>query len=245
MINYRYLIIVTLICFTSCKTISIQKEAQQTTTQNIMLGVVGNQKTFVFEQDYNHAALPNYDQPIKVQPNLLSFNKQAFNVFKKAQKTQSKMVVINYVDSIKTNQTNFLKLEIADRLGVINALKSKENTDVFQFIKNNNESHVITSISIALNEDNLNAIKNADEVFLEVSGVKNYVLKAYKNRELQQTIKFTDGVVFAYQTSNACWKEDEKYQMQIIDLVESNDKCPSTSYQSARRAKKKINYYNF
>jgi len=238
-------LLILVISLTSCKTISIQRELQHATTQNIMLGVVGNQKTFVLEQDYNHVALPDYKQPIKVQPNLIAFNKQSFSAFKKAQLLQNKAIVVNYVDSIKTNQPRFLKLEIADRVGVINAIKSKTNTDVFQFIENNNNAHVITSISIVLNQDSQNAIKNADEVFLGTSGVKNYVLRAYKNKELQHTIKFTDGVVFAYQMSNACWKQDNKYQLQIIDLVESNDKCPSKSYQSAKRAKKKINYYNF
>ncbi len=238
-------IFILVISFSSCKTISIQKETQQTTTQNIMLGVIGNQKTFVLEQDYNHLALPDYNQPIKIQPSLVTFNNKAFNAFKKAKQTQSKNVDVNYIDSLKTNQPTFLKLEIADRVGVIKTLKSKTNTEVFQFLEDNNEAHVITSISIALNQDHQSAITNADEVFLETSGIKNYVLKTYKNKVLQQTIKFTDGVVFAYQTSNTCWKEDNKYQLQIVDLVESNDKCPSKSYQSAKRAKQKINYYNF
>lgn len=244
MINSKYLIVI-FICFTSCKTISIQKEAQHITTQSMMLGVVGNQKNFALEQDYNHVALPDYNQPIKVQPTVIAFSKPSFSAFKKAQQAQNNTVVINYVDSVKTNQSSFLKLEIADRVSVINALKNKVNTDVFQFLQNNNQAHILTTISIALNQDDQDIIKKADEVFLETSGVKNYVLKTYIDKALQQTIKFTDGVVFAYQMSSACWKEDNKYQLQIIDLVESNDKCPSKSYLSAKRAKKKINYYNF
>ncbi|MEQ3663791.1 hypothetical protein [Olleya sp.] len=238
-------IVLIIICITSCKTISVNQERQQITTQNIMLGAVGNQKKFMLEQDYNHVAFPVYSLPIKIQPNLITFNKQSFNTFKKAQLVQNKTIFIKYVDSIKTKQSTFLKLEIADRVGILKALHNKDNSEVFQFIKNNNQTHITTSISIALNQDHQTAIIQADEVFLESSGVKNFVLKTYINTQLQEIIKFTDGVVFAYQTSNACWKEDRKYQLQIIDLVESNDKCPSKSYQSSKRAKKKINYYNF
>lgn len=243
--NKLVVVLVMVIGLSGCKTISIQKEAQQTTTQNMMLGVVGNQKAFFLEQDYNHVAIPDYNQPIKVQPNVIAFSKSSFSAFKSAQQTQNNTIDVNYIDSVKTNQSSFLKLEIADRVSVIKALKSKENTEVFQFLQNNNQTHIVTSISIALNQGDQDVIRNADEVFLETSGVKNYVLKAYINKALQQTIKFTDGVVFTYQTSSACWKEDSKYQLQIIDLVERNDKCPSKSYLSAKRAKKKINYFNF
>ena len=242
MIKYIQIALI-LSCFISCKTISIQNEAQQTTSENIMLGTIGQQKDFVLEQDYNHTALPDYNQPIKVKPNLVVFNNQSFKAFKKAQQTQNKRVIVNYVDSVKTKQPSFFKLEIADRVGVLNTLKNEVNSDVFQFLKNNNQTHIVTSISVALSQDNINAIKNADEVFLQTSGIKNYVLKTYIDKELQQTIKFTDAVVFTFQTSNACWKQNDKYQLEIIDLVEGTDKCPDQSYKSAKRAKKKINYF--
>lgn len=240
----RYSIIFILVTFIiSCKSIKVNQEYQKTTTENLQLGTIGQQKDFILEQDYNHTAFPDYNQPIKIQSNLVAFNKQSFKAFKQAQQKQNKTVVVNYVDSVKTNQHSFFKLEIADRVGVLNTLKNKANADVFQFLKNNNQAHIVTSISLALSQDNINAVKNADEVFLETSGVKNYVLKAYKNKKLQQTIKFTDAVVFTYQTSNACWKQNDKYQLEIIDLVEGNDKCPDQSYKSAKRAKKEINYF--
>ena len=96
---------------------------------------------------------------------------------------------------------------------------------------------------MALDKNRLDELLNADEVFLEATGVKSYALKTYKKGQLQTVLTFNEGVVFAYQASNFCWEENDKYQLEIVDIVETSDKCPNKTYRSAKRAKKKINYY--
>ncbi|WP_290698282.1 hypothetical protein [Lacinutrix sp.] len=239
----RYIYLFLIVAFiTSCKTISIAQDYQKTTTQNIQLGTVGEQKNFVLEQDYNHTALPKYQTPIKVNVSVLDFNKTIHKAFANAKENQNQAITVNYVDSLK-RKPKYLKLEIADRVAVLNALNSKENKDVFSFLETKTEAHLISSIALALNPNDLIAITAADEVFLEVTGIKNYALKLYKNKLVQQTIMFNDGVVFAYKTSSCCWKQNDKYQLEIVDLVQGRDKCPSDTYRFAKRAKKKIDYY--
>ncbi len=233
-----------IVCFTSCKTVQINHEYQKSTTQNIQLGTVGEQKTFILEQDYNHTALPNYQTPIKVNVNPLEFNKSTFKVFSNAKINQNQKVSVNYVDSLE-NKPKYLKLDIADRVAVLNTLNNKASKDVFQFLQNKDQAHLVTSIALALNTDDINTIINADEVFLEVTGIKNYALNLYKGEIVQQTILFNDGVVFAYKTSSCCWKQNDKYQLEIVDLAEGNTKCPSQSYKSVKQAKKEINYFKF
>lgn len=230
--------------FIGCKTVSIQNELHSETSENIMLGVVGENKQFILERDYNHTAIPKYNEAVKVQIEILKFDKHSYKLFLKANTTQSKTIEINYVDNLD-QKPQFLKIEIADRVAILNALNDKENLDVFQFLENKKESHLVTSISIALNENDIEAINNADEVFLEMVGKKSYALKTYINKEVQETILFNQGVVFAYQTSNFCWQQNDKRQLEIVDLVESNDKCPNKTYKSSKRAIKKIDYYDF
>jgi len=242
--NKISILVVFIFCFTSCKTISIQKEAHTKTEHNITLGVVGEDKQFVLKQDYNHTAIPEYENGIKVQVSNMDFNKTSFKAFTQSKMYQSKNVSVNYIDTI-SNKPKYLKLEIADRVGVLNALNSKENTDVFQFLENKKAAHLVTSITMALNESDLAEIENADEVYLEMVGKKSYSLKTYKNEKEQSSILFNQGIVFAYQTSNFCWKQNDKYQLEIVDLVEGNDKCPNRTYKSSKRAIKKIDYYDF
>ena len=239
--KFIYGIVVSFIVI-SCKSIKVNQEYQKTTTQNLQLGTVGEQKDFVLEQDYDHVALPVYNIPIKVSISPSSFNKLTYKAFVKAKTSQTQNVAVNYIDTLDT-KPKYLKIDIADRVAVLNILNNKTNQDVFQFLKNKDQAHVITSLAVAFKNKQLDILTQADEVFLEVTGVKNYVLKAYKDNELQQTILFNEGIVFAYKTSSCCWKQNDKYQLEIIDLAEGNNKCPNQSYKSANRAKKEINYF--
>lgn len=233
-----------LLLLVSCKSADINKEAHRITSQNLQLGTVGEQKDFILEQDYNQTAIPKYKRPIKVQINVKDFHKQSFKAFLKAEKSQPKAVTVNYLDSLD-QKPQYLKIEIADRVPILNALNNKDNADVFQFLENKKEAHLVTSIALALNKSDIEAINNADEVFLEMVGKKSYGLKTYIKNKEQDTILFNQGVVFAYQTSNFCWKQNDKNQIEIVDLVESKDKCTNRTYKSSKRAIKKIDYYDF
>ncbi|TXE15321.1 hypothetical protein ES692_17230 [Psychroserpens burtonensis] len=221
---------------------SVNGEHQALTKQGVILGTIGIDKDFIAERDYNTIALPNYENPIKVSASLVAFNKRTFKLFSEAQNTQSERVNISYNDTLD-DKAQYLKIEIIDRLEILNSLKTKTNDDAFQFLKDNSRTHVITSVAIALDTLNIVAITNAQEIFLEITGVKTYSLNLYKDNSLQKKIFFNEGVVFAYQSSSPCWKQNDKYQLEIIDLVETNDKCPNNSFRSSNRAKKKINYF--
>ncbi|WP_028873147.1 hypothetical protein [Psychroserpens burtonensis] len=225
-----------------CKTIAVNGEQQTLTKQSIIIGSIGIDKDFIAERDYNTIALPNYENPINVTASLVAFNKRTFKLYSEAKNIQSQPVNISYNDTLD-EKPQYLKIEIIDRLEVLNSLKTKTNDDAFQFLKDNSRSHVITSVAIALDKLNIEAITNAQEIFLETSGVKTYSLNLYKDNSLQKKIFFNEGVVFAYQSSSPCWKQNDKYQLELIDLVEDNDKCPNNSFRSSNRAKKKINYF--
>ncbi|TXD83449.1 hypothetical protein ESY86_09550 [Subsaximicrobium wynnwilliamsii] len=210
----------------------------------MILGSLGEHDDFLLQSDYNGVAFPMYSNPIKLSATLVNFGKESENAFLKAQERQSKELAINFNDSIQ-NKSQYVKLQISDRLELITSLNNSDNEDVFEFIKNNKDVHAITSLAIALNQEDLDKIAKTDELFLEASGIKTYSLNLYNDGKFQQKINFNDGVVFAYQTSKCCWKENDRHQVEIVDLVEGNDNCPNGSYTSAKRAKKKINYYKF
>jgi len=240
--TYRYLLLL-MICFVSCKTVSVQQELQQITVNSKILGSVGEQKDFVLEQSYNNIAFPNYQNPIKIDVTSVSFTKATFKMFLKAKEGQKSNVSVNYIDSLKV-KPHFLKLKLADKVEIISALNSKYNKDIKDYLFNKNESHIVSGISLALNQNEMNTIINSDEVFLEHTGIKSYAINCYKNSELLQTLLFNQGVVFTYKTSSFCWQEDDKYQLKIVDITETN-KCPKSTSSSAKQAKKNINYFKF
>ena len=104
-----------------------------------MLGVIGEDKQFVFEQDYNHTAIPQYNAPLKVQVSAQYFNMSIFKAYDKAAINQKSNFT---VDSL-SNKPQFLKLDLPDRVRVLNALNSKLNNNVKYYVSNKKETHII------------------------------------------------------------------------------------------------------
>lgn len=228
----------------SCKSISVVGETQNKTSQHIELGTIGEDKQFLLEEDYNSTAIPSFDTPVKVGASVLEFNKTSYKAFSLANKKKILPLTINYEDSLDS-KPRFLKLELADRVAILNALNSKENNGIKDYILNKKDAHIISAISIVFDEEKMKSILDADALFLEQEPNKTFILKAYKNNIVFGSFKFSEGVVFAYQASNFCWQENDKYQLNIVDIVESTDKCPYSTYRSAKRAKKNIDYFKF
>lgn len=232
-----------MLLLTSCKTLSINEVSQTNTTQQVTLGSIGLEKDFILQNEFNNTSIPAYNEPIKVSLIVTPFNKQAFKMFAKANALQSAKVAITYIDSIKTKPT-YIKLQIADKVAVINALNSEENSSVKAYLNHNAHANVLMSISMALNQSDLDAITKADAVFLAEKGYKTYVLQLYTNAVKTQTIKFNQGVVFGFKGSNCCWQANKRHQLDIVDLVTKFNNCPHNTYRSAKRAKKKMNSLN-
>jgi hypothetical protein len=222
----------------------VLNETQTKTTLNLELGTIGEDKLFLLEEDYNSIAIPQYNEPLKVSASVVNFNKATYSTFTNANNKKEIPLKVEYVDSLES-KPKFLKLELLDRVAVLNALNSAFNEDVKAYIFNKKDAHMVWTISIVLKDEKRIAIMNSDALFLEQDGAKKYILKAYKNGDLTTSLTFSDGVVFAYQASNFCWQESDKHQIEIVDIVESSDKCPNDTYRSAKRAKKDVDYFKF
>ncbi|GAB4160268.1 MAG: hypothetical protein Tsb0033_15950 [Winogradskyella sp.] len=238
----KLLVLLWVISSYNCKSISVANETQTKTSQYIELVTIGEDKLFLLEEDYNATAIPSINEPVKVSASVLEFNKASYKTFLKANNKKRLPLTINYVDSLDSKH-RFLKLELADRVSILNALNNKENNVVKDYIQNKKDAHIISAISIAFDEEKTKSILDADALFLEQEPNKTFVLRAYKNNSVLGSYKFNEGVVFAYQASNFCWKENDKYKLNIVDIVETTDKCPNSTYRSAKRAKKKIDYF--
>ena len=235
------LFLLCLLCF-SCKSIKVTHETQTKTTQSIELGTIGEDKIFLLEEDYNSTAIPDLTKPIKLSLSVIEFNNMSYKAFAKTNSKKQTPLTLHYADSL-TEKPKFLKLEIADRVTVLETLNSKHNKDVKNYISNKKDAHLISAVSIAFNETIMNTLLKADALFLEQTANKLFVIKAYKDNVVLDSFGFNDGVVFAYKASNFCWQEDKTQQLSVVDIVESSGKCPNNSYRNAKRAQKMIDYF--
>ena len=227
---------------TSCKTLSFDQVTQTKTRQQLQLGSIGTDKDFMFQQNYNTSAIPKYDDPIKLAVNIKPFNKQTHKAFTKAKELQASGINIVFIDSIP-NKSQYIQLQIADKVAVIQSLNTKENNDIKSYLSNNRNTNVLTSLSLALNQNDLESVKSAEAVYLVEEAYKNYALQLFDTNKNKEIISFNQVVVFEYKTSHCCWQENNKYQLNIVDLVSDFNNCPNKTYRSANRAKKHINYF--
>ena len=147
-----------LVC-SNCKTVSVQQDTQKVTTNSKILGTVGVQKDFVLEQSYNNTALPIYKKRLKVEVTSVVFNKATYKAYSHAKALQNATVSIQYVDSVRV-KPQFLKLELTDRVEILNALNGKSNQDVKSYLQNKEQSHIVSGISMALNQQDFNVNKD-------------------------------------------------------------------------------------
>ena len=242
MIKKNFLLCGVIITVLGCKTVAVNNTQQTVTTQYISLGSIGLDKDFIIQSGFNNTALPNYKEPIKVSIEKVPFTKQTHKAFIKANTLQSYNVSINYIDSLDA-KPQFVQIKIVDKVAIINALNDKTNSDIKAYLKYNTSANIVTSISIALNKENMDTVEKSDAVFLIETGFKTYALQIQKANQKPKIIRFNDGAVFAYKSSYFCWQENNKYQLQIVDLVNKCNNCPSKTYRNSARAKKKINYF--
>ncbi len=235
------LILPILALLTSCRTLTVENKQYQKTYYQVTLGSLGNDKENVLGTSHSQSGEMDYVR-LKVLAKSIPFNRTSYRAFAEAKSAQSAPLAVDYVDSLETKPT-FLSLEIADRIGLVHMLNDKPNSDVREYLMNQNDTEIVTGLSIVFNEESMKSLIDAQELFLEPVGVDSYALKLYQNGALTKTLPFNEGVVFAYRTANCCWKQNDKYQLEIVDLVEGNEKCPHKSHLWSSRAKKKINYY--
>lgn len=224
--------------FFSCKPISFVNN--KTTINPITLGSVGQDDSSLLKHHFNTVAIPNYKTPIKVMVTQKSFTKSTYKQYVKANASQFKPLEMILDSTVQ--YPRYIQLSITDKVTLVNALNAKANSDIKSYLSHHTSADIITKIAIALEDKWVKQLVEAQEVFLEQHGNKSHVIKTYTDNKETAIIRFSDGVVFAYKSSNSCWKED-KYQLNIIDLVDPLKPCPKKTYRSAKRAKSTINYF--
>jgi len=230
-----------MLVFHNCKTIVVDSKNSTQTQRAVSLLHIGNQEDLLLESNYKNTAIVTTTKPIKVLVTSNSFTKQSYKAYFKANTLQNRGVTIKYDDSLEKKPT-YLSITIANKVAVLDAFKEKQNHSLKEYLSLQNDARLITSISLAVDKFRLNKINQAEEVFITPFGLKSYALELYSEGKLDERVLFTETVIFAYNASGICWKENKKYQLEIVDLVDGSG-CPSKTYKNANRAQKKINYF--
>ncbi|WP_046744105.1 hypothetical protein [Kordia zhangzhouensis] len=224
----------------SCKTILINQESLILTETPVELGSIGLLRETLITNTYKNITSPSFYKKVKLNVQPFYFSKKTFKLFSKANK-QEKMA-LNFSDSSKV-KPEYVVLQFMDRLTITSALNNTKNTGLRSYLETKEDAQMVTSISVAFSQEHITQLKNASEVFLTQSDAKKFSLLLTFIDGKTQTLETSNGVVFGYQTSNFCWKEDSKHNLIIADIVSDAEGCPPNTHRKARKATQQKDYF--
>lgn len=240
----KYLVVI-LICFftSSCKTISVNQQSQIRTETPVELGSIGLLNETVLTNNFESVAIPYFSKGLKLQVIPVSFSKQSFKAYEKANNLYKKEK-LTYSDTLKI-KPEYVAIQFVDRVAITDELNNPKNIGVRSYLETKQDAQMITRISIAFSAEQQNILKNADEVFLIQSSSKNFSLQLNNLDGKKQILDLSQGVVFAYQTAAFCWKENDRHKLVIADIVSDAEGCPPNTHRKANKVIQKENYFKF
>ena len=146
-----------------CKTISVNQKTQKLTETNVELGSIGLSNGTVLSHSYESIAIPTFKKELKLSVQPVSFSKHTFKAFAKANE-QTKKVALTYSDSLKI-KPEYILMQFVDRVAITSALNDSKNTGVRSYLENKEDAQMITSVSVAFSEKDINTLKRAEEAF--------------------------------------------------------------------------------
>ncbi|RZS98805.1 hypothetical protein [Aquimarina brevivitae] len=205
-----------------------------------VLGAIGTEDKQLLATEFTVNALPQYLQGIRVYATAKPFNKNAYKKLLKS--PEATKVPVKYVDSIP-NKPNYLQLQLIDRIAVLEALKTSANSSIANYIETQNDSRLVSAITVVFPKTVQDEILKADALFLQNNRYKQYELALVKDGNRVQQISLQEAVVFDYELSCFCWGENKRRKIVLQALVDTNDSCPKGTYQSADKARDKMDYF--
>ncbi len=224
-----------------CHSIKVNNASMYSSDTNpVALGVIGFQKGGILASDFKVSAIPEYRQKIRVGITPVYFGTTTFEAYLRTSGENKQQ--IKYIDSLE-NKPRFISLQLLDQVTTITELQEVYNLETIRYLKSQREAAIVTSLSLALSDESLKEICNAETVFLSNGGYKQYQLSLTKNGSTYKTINFTETTIFGYDLSFFCWSENDKKQITLTAIVDEKSSCPKNAYRDAQKALDKMNYF--
>jgi hypothetical protein len=231
-----------LIVVVSCKTINVKEQSYKTSNSNIELGALGESKSIVdLNNSFTIKAFPTIEEKIKLDVEILPFNKKVNKIYQSKAKFNQKQSKINYVDSLLI-KPEMVSIKISDIASLVDDLNSSTNTKELNFIKNNERTTIVTSVLVVLNHTEIEKLRNADTYYLVQSDISKHTLAVYKQGKKTETIDLSSATIIGYIVGKFCWFENDRGKWQIGDIIEKGSSCKGNTYRKVKPKKEKSLY---
>lgn len=201
-----------------------------------MLGAVGSFQDDIISSNFNEAGVPEFEGKIKLSVEKVFFNKQTLKQYNN--KTLNKKNVLRIVDSLDL-KPSYLKLEISDKVGLVNTLNNAKNKELKNYIEVTRDKNILTSVWMYFPMKFSNIMENAKELYLINNNKSSYSIEALNMDNTRQILSFKEGTAFGYNFSGFCWTENNKHEAVIATFREVNESCPGNTKKNPEKVTSK------
>lgn len=223
---------------------SAYKQKQQTAALSIPeLGSIVHTKGSLWYASADQIGKPEMEEALSVTVQQLPFTKVSYALYSNHMNRASKINGIAYVDSLPY-KPKYLRLQLQDKIGLVQLLNGKENTNVRLYLENDDAYKIVTDWYLTLPDALLEQLKSAEKVTLVKDENGSSFLSVMQNG-LQSDVSFSQVEVFDYKFSSFCWGEDRYHNKLIKAILASGENCPKGTFKKAAKVRPDKSYLKF
>jgi len=232
------------IFFFACQSTKIKNDNYKVSDTAPELGSIGQPKLGLkANNEFAVRTLPKLENHIRIAIEVVPFNRKLYRIYKAKAKYNQDQSNIAYIDSLP-KKPELATIRILDVLQFANELNADYNKDVFRFIKDSQNSEVVTSLAFCFSVEEINKIKQADAFYLNNYQDSKYAISLYKLGKKTDTLFINSLNIVAYRLSKFCWGTTDREQWYIADIIEENMKCNGITKKNIAEKKKQKSLFD-
>jgi hypothetical protein len=238
-----FLLLLTVIFF-ACQSTKIKNDNYKVSDTAPELGSVGQSKLgSKANNEFAVRTLPKLENNIRIAIEVVPFNRKLYRIYKAKAKYNQDQSNLAYVDSLP-KKPELVTIRLLDVLQFVNELNADYNKDVFRFIKDTQNSEVVSSLAFCFTVEDINKIKQADTFYLTNYQDSKYAISLYKLGKKTDTLFINSLNIVAYRLSKFCWGVTERGEWYIADIIEENTKCNGVTKKKISKKEKQESLFD-
>ncbi|HEU4789523.1 MAG TPA: hypothetical protein VFS71_07550 [Flavobacterium sp.] len=230
--------------FFACQSTKIKNDTYKVSDTAPELGSVGQSKLgSKANNEFAVRTLPKLENNIRIAIEVVPFNRKLYRIYKAKARYNQDQSNVAYVDSLP-KKPELATVRLLDVLQFVNELNADYNKDVFRFIKDTQNSEVVSSLAFCFSVEDINKIKQADTFYLTNYQDSKYAISLYKLGKKTDTLFINSLNIVAYRLSKFCWGVTERGEWYIGDIIEENTKCNGVTKKKIPKKEKQESLFD-
>lgn len=229
----------------SCTSTQIKNENYTVSDTAPELGSIGfTQLEIRGGAKFEVKSLPKLESSIRLTIDVIPFSNKTYKIYTKKARYNQDQTKISYSDSLLI-KPELVTIGIMDFVKLVSEINGEQNEELFRFLKDTEESKIVTSLSCVFSTEDIQKIKQSDAYYLNEFQDNKYAIELYKLGKKTDVISISSSQVLAYKSSKFCWGITDRGKWYIADIINTNSACKGKTAFKIKNKKAEKNLFDF